>query len=141
MNQNPRYKEKNSKNSATGNQFIPTPVRAHRHTGQDSLQVDYNSLLNKPTTTSSAFAGSVHSSGTATFLPTGWTSSVGGMGGFHYTITHNLGTTSYAAAFTVAGPGVVLSLTPSASSFDVVVCDLGGSPQNFAFTFILVLNT
>ncbi len=43
------------------------------------------------------YAGKVNADGTASKLPSGWTSAKGATG--NYTVTHNLGHTNYAVAF------------------------------------------
>lgn len=69
-----------------------------RSTGADSPQVDYNNLLNKPTSSASpVYSGSIIDNGSTaapgTPFPTGWSVSRTSAGVIK--VTHNLGTTSY----------------------------------------------
>ena len=86
------------------------------------------------------YSGQINANGTDVFLPTGWTSSVGGTGGFHYTITHNLGTTEYVVYANSSGNLGSSVVTNSTNSVDIVLVDVNGSPHNWAFGFILVTN-
>lgn len=119
-------------------QFSPTPIQFHRHTGQDSPQVDYNSLLNKPTTLS-IFAGLINSDGSVVSLPAGWTSTKTGTGG--YEIGHTLGTADYVVVVSFASSfGSIIGINSQTSSKFVVVCtDISNSFKDAKFGFILTL--
>lgn len=88
------------------------------------------------------YAGIVNSSGSAISLPTGWGS---GLSSNIYTITHNLGSASYAVDLTVEsnigigsnGDRMAVLYTRNANTFQVVIWDGGGGVRNHTFHFIL----
>ena len=91
-----------------------------------------------PTGLRSIFSGSVASNGTATSLPTGWTSTKDSTG--VYTVTHNLGSASYAVVVTAVGPNNITNLNGAvaANTFGVAIQDSATQTLNDkAFNFIL----
>lgn len=125
---------------AIASQFAPTPIQFHRHTGQDSPQIDYNSLLNKPVASLKVYGGQVNSDGTAANLPAGWSSSLSGTS--DYTITHKLGTTNYVVVGTAGGSGggIMSWANITSNSFDLVGFFLS-SYTALPFSFILILTS
>lgn len=111
-------------------------------TPTDALQ-----LVNKKyvDSKSSGYVGSVTSSGTSTFLPSGWTVAHTSTG--VYTITHNLGTTNYAVNVTGTGsfsyanvPGIT-NIGSNTCQITIGTIQVGGSvtPTDNSFNFILIL--
>lgn len=83
------------------------------------------------------YGGSVFTGGTSAGLPTGWTSVKAASG--QYTVTHNLGTSSYAVvATTISVNTRALSTVASTNSFTVYAGNATNSgPEDNPFTFIL----
>lgn len=123
-------------------------IAKHKHTGLDAPKVSYNDLTDLPTSGSGTFAGSLNADASVNFLPTGWTASVGTGGQVGvYTITHNLGTTSYAVVYTILGTfHITIANLESvgANSFKLVFyTQTGGiswSNADTPFNFILAMN-
>jgi hypothetical protein len=77
--------------------------------------------------------------GSSSVLPGGWTITNPGTG--HYTITHNLGTTSYSVTANSAygAGGGMIAIVPIANSFDVYVYNETGTALiNATFYFTLI---
>lgn len=86
------------------------------------------------------FPGRVGADGSATDLPTGWSSARDNDPG-EYTVTHNLGTTSYAAVITggVAGLARIATIDDhSTNSFGVEIRTAADALVNSGFEFILM---
>lgn len=84
-----------------------------------------------------SFGGNVASGGTATSLPSGWTSAKTGTGA--YTVTHNLGSTDYGVSITSSGGqfGVFAVYAINSNSFDCSTVSLAASLADCAFSFVL----
>ena len=96
-------------------------VSTHRHTGVD---------LTKPLGVASSYGGYVTSAGAAgTPFPSGWTVAHTGAG--RYTVTHNLGTTSYAVVPTALQALLCYIASRGANSF---VLDCVDPSNHNAFT-------
>lgn len=102
-------------------------------TPTDALQ-----LVNKQYVDSkgAGFLGQVSSSGTGIVLPTGWSSS--GAGG-SYTVTHNLGITTYIVIATSFGNLATWSIvsTQSANNFTITTLVGNGTQTSGSFNFVL----
>lgn len=123
---------------ALAQQFGVSIIPNTRSTGSDSPQVDYNNLLNKPASAAvPIYSGMVVSGGTAgSFFPSGWTVTDDGTG--HYTVTHNLGTTSYSVVANAVAEGLLTTIYSHLSdSFDIVIVNLSNSPTDSDLYFIL----
>lgn len=83
------------------------------------------------------YQGTVNGDGTASSLPSGWSSVRNSAG--NYTVTHNLGTTSYGIVPTPFGNDALhaIVLTIASNSFTVVTANNAGSDVDTAFIFIL----
>jgi len=118
--------------------------KSHVHNGTDSQ------LLPSSTTTASnqtTYAGAITSSGTSTFLPSGWTVAHTTTG--VYTVTHNLGNANYGIVGNSLGTFGYANIcsptsTPGTNSFVMTVGTIGVggsvSPTDNPFNFILSLN-
>ena len=84
------------------------------------------------------YAGVVNSDGTAgTPFPSGWSSTKNAGG--DYTITHNLGTTSYSVVITaISGGDLCKAATISSNTFRVFTFANGGTYTDTKFNFLLV---
>lgn len=88
---------------------------------------------------SAVFSGQVNSSGSIVYGPSGWTSS----GTSSCTITHNLGTTSYAVVVSlgpVSSTGFLVVNSLGANSFTVNQFNTGSSPAATNWSFVLSMN-
>lgn len=81
--------------------------------------------------------GTVSSGAAGTPFPTGWSASKNSTG--NYTITHNLGTTSYVVVATPVGNDTIhaVILSTGSNSFVVVTANNAGSDADCDFMFIL----
>lgn len=92
---------------------------------------------------SNSYGGYVDSGGSGT-LPTGWSSSYNGTSKV-YTVTHNLGTTSYGVVPAAMGSGALVGyfipqqLARNTNDFQVVFTTTGGAAGATEFNFILTL--
>lgn len=128
-------------------QFSVSAIPNHLHDNIGSPKISYKNLTNIPSETS--FGGSVASSGTATFLPKGWTSVRNATG--DYTITHNLKLTNYSVTTNAIGPvptsdiliGVFYSIAANSFSLQFVFNNSSGvgTTANTAFDFILKIQS
>lgn len=124
-------------NFSNKSQFGVSAVQHHTHNSVDSPKISYTNLTNTPQTT---FAGSINTSGSASFLPSGWSSVRTGTG--VYKITHNLGTSNYAVAATSLGQINVIYYIdpPTPVSFTInSTSSLGITPLSNAFLFVLIV--
>ena len=71
---------------------------------------DFSNQIWRTVGSGSSYGGNIESNGTAVSLPTGWSSVVSG--GHVYTITHNLGTTSYTVVANAWGSNSVIYFIP-----------------------------
>ncbi len=87
------------------------------------------------------YPGSVNSDGTADLLPVGWTSSKTSTG--HYTVTHSLGTTSFAVVTTPfdssGSRDIVIDVVTRTTTTFTINSISSGSDTDKAFFFILML--
>ncbi len=105
----------------------------HKHLGQTEG-------TQKLASGSTVYAGSIKSDGTVNFIPSGW-SSVRNSNG-NYTITHNLGTTTYAVAVSVSDDVLndIVAGSATTTSFDVrTFTYVGATPNDRAFFFTVTL--
>lgn len=117
-------------------QLIDQSVKfAQRKVGD--TPTDDNQLVPKKYCDTRSFGGQVASDGTATALPTGWTSSKPGTG--QYTVTHNLGTTSYGvAALAIDANWRTINCSAiTANSFSVITWNATPANADLPFTFVL----
>ena len=124
-------------------QFGVSSVQHHTHNNTDSPKISYKNLTNTPM----IFAGVINSDGTNSVIPNQWTSAEIDTG--VYKITHNLGTTSYAAVICnstsdpgdngIDRPSVILQ---TAQYFEVEMY-ASGAGHNVAapFNFVLFVQT
>ena len=84
------------------------------------------------------YGGQVSSVGGAVYLPSGWSSSRTALG--NYTVTHNLGTTSYAPVITAAGGGTHAAYFALATNSFQVATTNTGSLVDAAFAFTVARN-
>lgn len=135
----PKYTSQASP-GAIGAQFQPVPTPVHFHDGMNTPKISYNNLTDLPAAvTTNSYGCSINSDGTGT-LPTGWSSA---LATGDYTITHNLGTTSYGVAITMNGDTQVAAphWTKSTNTFVVNFWpNSGGSgaSENFDVLFTLI---
>lgn len=103
----------------------------HRHIGSDKTQKVSSGA------TVDSYGGTVASTGSALFLPTGWSSTKTGTGA--YTVTHNLNNTNYAVVLTASGGvlsiGVVYTI--NSNNFTLSFFSSGASLQDTKFCFVL----
>lgn len=97
-------------------------------------------LVTKAQLDAKVYGGRVSSTGTATYLPSGWSSVRNSVGS--YTVTHNLGTTSYASTPSVENAS---NLTAGISAiatntFTVIVATTAAVLTDQAWTFVLARN-
>lgn len=93
-------------------------------------------VANKKYVDEHSFAGSITSGGAGTILPKGWTSAKTATG--KYTVTHNLGHTSYAVVIGGVGIGFwALENAPTANTFDYMFLETSGVAGDRAAFFIL----
>lgn len=114
-------------------QFGVSKVPFHTHNGVDSSLVSYADVLNAP----QLYGGSVLSTGVAgSFFPSTW--SVAHTATGRYTITHNLGTTSYSIVANNQSTTYVCSIV--SLSANTVEIDIYNSTTltDSAFNFILL---
>lgn len=128
--------------SATQAQYGVVPIPFHKHTGNDSPKISYNSLTDLPTSSQTSYGGYIEANGTVGGgfpLPTGWTSVKNSTG--DYTITHNLNTGDYVVTAICANGGAVIAVGPSgrtANSVTFVTYTLTGVQVDQPFMFILL---
>lgn len=103
-------------------------VPFHTHNGIDSPVIS-------STPTASYNIGYVTAAGAAGgFFPSGWTVSL--IAGGHYQITHNLGTTNYAALVNAVQTACFARInSPGTATFDVILTDASGSNTSTDFNF------
>jgi len=108
-------------------------VPVHRHNGIDTVQIEYQDILNRP---GELYGGKVNDNGDAIYLPAGWTSTRTGTG--EYTVTHNLGTTAYAVLLTGIGNGFyTLADEPTSTLFEYQYFEPSGSAGDRVVYFLL----
>ena len=98
-------------------------------------------LVTKGQLDTKVYGGQVNSAGTAVYLPTGWSSVRNAAG--NYTITHNLGTTSYAPVVSLNGSTTlsITAITINANNFSVIAfVPASGVNTDSAFNFVVVRN-
>lgn len=85
------------------------------------------------------YSGAVASGGTAgTPFPSGWSVAKNSTG--NYTVTHNLGTSSYVVVATIKSGGKqILNSDISNNTFDILTYNASGSAVDGAFGFILIV--
>lgn len=112
-------------------------VPFHTHNGIDSPTLQPTTV----TTTTIAYSGYINNDGTSTNVPTGWTSVKNSTG--NYTITHNLGITTYNVVATSAGGAerTMANYGQTSTTFTINALNVGAGPSNIDtdFTFVLVL--
>ena len=105
----------------------------HEHKGYDlSKEIDI------PDAGSTVYAGYIDSAATAEELPTDWTVTRTGNG--QYTVTHNLGTTSYAVSLGIIGSTAIAYITMdslNANDFKIVTWDSTPTNTDKSFTFLV----
>ena len=94
--------------------------------------------VNKSQLDAKVYGGQVSSTGTAVYLPSGWSSSRSALG--NYTITHNLGTTSYAPVVTASGGGTHAAYFALATNSFQVATTNTGALIDAAFAFTVARN-
>jgi hypothetical protein len=109
----------------------------HRHYTHEHKGTDLTKKLSQGTSVN-AYAGFINADGSAAVIPAGWTS---GVASHKFTITHNLGTTNYAATAT---PSNFLAHAETfgytSSKFDVQIFDASSALEDVTWTFTLVVN-
>jgi len=121
--------------------YIPVNTDSTLALHTDKAQIDYYDDTNNQwrsigSSGSASYGGSVASDAGSNTLPSGWSASVNTT---TYTITHNLGTTAYAVAFSVASYSLKDVLqTRGANSFSVDFENSSGTAFATAFDFILI---
>ena len=112
----------------------------HTHNGVDSP------LLASTVSSVISYSGSINANNSVIFLPTGWTTAHPATG--RYTITHNLGVTTYAVTAATAFLGhdnvayCFNMYNISANSFTISISEAANSnATNFPFNFILTVTT
>lgn len=131
-----------AQNDATVGQFNFVKTGFHRHTGADAPRINYNDLINTPTT-SSILSGNINSDGSVVYLPSGWTCTKGGTGA--YQISHTIGSTNYVPVACSKISSVVVRIVNvyniTSGSFYVEVFDTSGTSQDDGFTFVVALTS
>jgi hypothetical protein len=115
----------------------PEATLKHNHSGGDSVKIKHSDLLGGHKT---FYTGVVASGGTATSLPTGWTSVRDDTG--KYSVTHNLGTGDY-SVLACAGPEEWVAIevaTKTTAKFSIWTLAVDSIAFiNTSFNFILIL--
>lgn len=113
---------------------LKTEMREHYHEGLSSRQIWYKNIWGLPT---AGYGGHVASGGTATHLPSGWTSAKTGTG--QYTVTHNLGSANYSAIAMSYGASSFCKFNAvNANDVQFVFLDATGNLNDSEFYFILI---
>lgn len=112
-------------------------TKKYGDTPTDALQLTPKQYVDG-LTASKAYIGVATSTGASTPFPTGWTWTKNGAG--DYTITHNLGTTSYiVVATSINDTTVVVIASQSTNSFNVTSwLSTTGNKIDDGFNFILI---
>lgn len=117
--------------------FGPTLVPFHEHTGVDSPRIDYKNLVGSSGSTTH-YIGAIQSNVAGTPFPTGW-SVVNNSTGI-YTITHNLGNTTYVViASGLGSAGVPVISARNATTFVISWYSLAANLQSMDFNFDLII--
>jgi len=150
----------------TVNQFALSQTSFHTHNGVDSQKIPFTNLSDTPvsysgsagksvvvnsaenglefgTSGGAVYAGRVTTVGTATVLPSGWTSTY--LGGNTYEITHNLGIAITEYVVVASSQNVDRIVFPTGyatNTFNVLTYSYPGALSSPAdFTFILCVNS